>query len=109
MRWSTARWRAQARCRPWPARSSTAGRTRPMKRWLITGCTSGLGRALAQAALARGDAVAATSRRPGLDLSGAIPLQLDVTDPVAVRRRVDEAAAALGGLDVVVNNAGYAL
>ena len=80
-----------------------------MKRWLITGCTSGLGRALAQAALARGDAVAATSRRPGLDLPGAVPLQLDVTDPAAVRHVVDAAAAALGGLDVVVNNAGYAL
>lgn len=84
-----------------------------MKRWLITGCSGGIGRALADAALARGDAVAGTSRGSKLDLAAsdaqAIALQLDVTDPAAVRATVDEAARRLGGLDVVVNNAGYAL
>jgi len=84
-----------------------------MKRWLITGCSSGLGRALALAALGRGDAVAGTSRRAGLDLGAAdgrwVPVQLDLTDPTAIRAVVDRAAEQLGGLDVVVNNAGFAL
>jgi NAD(P)-dependent dehydrogenase (short-subunit alcohol dehydrogenase family) len=84
-----------------------------VKRWLITGCSGGLGRALAFAALARGDAVAGTSRGAGLELGVAavrwIPLQLDVTDPPSVRACVDAAADQLDGLDIVVNNAGFAL
>jgi NAD(P)-dependent dehydrogenase (short-subunit alcohol dehydrogenase family) len=83
--------------------------------WFITGSSRGFGRALALAALAAGDQVAATARRPEQldDLVAqygerVLPLRLDVTDPAAVRAALDEAAARFGGIDVVVNNAGYA-
>ncbi|TQS40474.1 SDR family NAD(P)-dependent oxidoreductase [Cryptosporangium phraense] len=79
--------------------------------WLITGCSSGFGRALTLAALDRGDRVMATARRPS-DL--AFPgdqvrtFPLDVTDPDAPQRAVDATVDAFGRLDVVVNNAGFA-
>ncbi|MGW2095565.1 SDR family NAD(P)-dependent oxidoreductase [Promicromonospora sukumoe] len=83
--------------------------------WFITGSSRGFGRALALAALAAGDQVAATARRPEQldDLVAqygerVLPLRLDVTDADAVRAAVAEAAARFGSLDVVVNNAGYA-
>ena len=83
--------------------------------WFITGSSRGLGRALTVAALRAGHRVAATARRPEqLDNLVArwgdrvVPLRLDVTDPDEVLEVVGEAAARLGGLDVVVNNAGYA-
>jgi NAD(P)-dependent dehydrogenase (short-subunit alcohol dehydrogenase family) len=74
-------------------------------RALVTGGASGIGRAVAELLQARGATVAV------LDLSGGGPdgalfLEADVTDDAAVRAAVDEAAARLGGLDVVVNNAG---
>ena len=82
--------------------------------WLITGCSSGLGRALAAAALMRGDRVIPTARQPeSLDgLMASYPetcraLPLDVTDSAQVNSTVAEGAAAFGKLDVVVNNAGY--
>jgi NAD(P)-dependent dehydrogenase (short-subunit alcohol dehydrogenase family) len=85
-----------------------------MSTWLITGCSTGLGRALAQAALARGDAVAATARDPASiqELVDAHPetalaLALDVTDRAQVTRAVREAHERFGGIDVLVNNAGY--
>ncbi len=87
-----------------------------MKRWLITGVSSGLGEALARAALARGDQVAGTLRDASkLSLfevqapGRAHAFQLDVTDDAAATRTVDAAAQRMGGLDVVVNNAGYCL
>ena len=93
------------------ARGRLAGMART---WLITGTSSGFGRLLTERLLARGDRVAATLRRPGAldDLRGEHGDrlwvgQLDVTDAAAVRRVVDEAWAALGGIDVVVNNAGH--
>ena len=86
------------------------------KTWLITGCSSGLGRALAGRVLARGDRLVASARDPGsvLDLVRAFPdrcrpLALDVTDSARVGQAVDEAAGMFAGLDVVVNNAGYGL
>jgi NAD(P)-dependent dehydrogenase (short-subunit alcohol dehydrogenase family) len=84
------------------------------QRWLITGSSRGLGRALAEAALAAGHRVVATARDPGTltDLAQhhgpAVRLAaLDVTDPEAAARAVALAADDFGGLDVVVNNAGY--
>ncbi len=83
--------------------------------WLVTGASSGFGRAIAEVALERGDAVVATARRPeALDdvVSGApegsvLALGLDVTDPQQISRAVDEVVAGFGRVDVLVNNAGY--
>lgn len=86
------------------------------KTWFITGASRGFGRVWAQAALARGDRVAATAR----DLStlddlaaehpGALqPLTLDVTDRAAAFAAVAAAHERFDRLDVVVNNAGYGL
>jgi NAD(P)-dependent dehydrogenase (short-subunit alcohol dehydrogenase family) len=84
------------------------------QRWLITGSSRGLGRALAEAALAAGHRVVATARDPrGLEdlverYGDAVRLAaLDVTDAEAAERAVALAADSFGGLDVVVNNAGY--
>jgi NAD(P)-dependent dehydrogenase (short-subunit alcohol dehydrogenase family) len=83
--------------------------------WLITGAARGLGRELAVAALEVGDAVVATARRPERlqDLVDRYDdrvrlVEHDVTDPAAAVRAVDTAVEAFGGVDVVVNNAGYA-
>jgi NAD(P)-dependent dehydrogenase (short-subunit alcohol dehydrogenase family) len=86
-----------------------------MPTWLITGCSTGLGRALAEAVLADGtDAVVATARDVAgvRDLADAHPdralaLPLDVTDPTQVRDAVRRAEDRFGGVDVLVNNAGY--
>ncbi|MEV1159242.1 oxidoreductase [Micromonospora chokoriensis] len=83
--------------------------------WLITGCTRGLGRALAEAVLAGGDQLVATARNPSQlnalsDQYGdqVQPIALDVTDPAAARDAVRTAVDGFGRLDVLVNNAGYA-
>ncbi len=85
------------------------------KTWFITGSSRGFGRELVVAALEAGDRVAATARRPEQldDLAAQygdriLPLALDVTDPQRVRAALDQAHAAFGRLDVIVNNAGYA-
>jgi NAD(P)-dependent dehydrogenase (short-subunit alcohol dehydrogenase family) len=84
------------------------------KNWFITGTSKGFGREWAEAALDRGDRVAATARdvgqlQPLADRYGdaILPLQLDVTDREAAFAAVERAAAHLGSLDVLVNNAGY--
>ncbi len=94
----------------------SASITSAPKTWFITGCSSGFGRALAEAVLAAGDSLVATARRPeALDplvggASGrALGLPLDVTDPVQVESALAAAVARFGHLDVVVNNAGYGL
>ncbi|MET9965666.1 oxidoreductase [Streptomyces sp. NPDC006356] len=83
------------------------------KVWLITGATSGFGRALAEAALAEGDVVVGAARRPeGLDdLVAAHPdqveaLRLDVTETGAAQTAVQDVVARHGRIDVLVNNAG---
>jgi len=76
-------------------------------RWLITGGSSGFGRTITEAALARGDAVVVTARDVAtlddLAARGAETAELDVTRPDQVRSVV----AAAGGIDVLVNNAGF--
>jgi NAD(P)-dependent dehydrogenase (short-subunit alcohol dehydrogenase family) len=85
-----------------------------LKTFLITGVSSGLGRAFAAGALAAGHRVIGTVRRvedaerfavvaPGR----AHPLLLDVTDYLAIPEAVARAEAAAGSVDVLVNNAGY--
>jgi NAD(P)-dependent dehydrogenase (short-subunit alcohol dehydrogenase family) len=79
--------------------------------WLITGASSGFGRAIADAALARGDAVVATARNVDAleDLAArerAHPVRLDVTDAEQRDATVAEAVERFGRIDVLVNNAG---
>ncbi|MDX3093190.1 oxidoreductase [Streptomyces sp. ME19-03-3] len=88
--------------------NTTTGRV-----WLITGCSSGFGREIALAALAAGDRVMATARRPETlgDLAQAggdriSTAALDVTDPASVQAAVKAALAVFGRVDVLVNNAG---
>lgn len=85
-------------------------------RVLITGGTSGLGAAMADALLGAGAAVAITGRDPGRAEAaarklgrGAVGIGMDVRDEDRVVDGVEEAIAALGGLDVVVNNAGIGM
>ena len=85
-----------------------------MSRWLITGCSTGIGRAMAVAALGAGHSVAVTARRPETvqDLVDAHPdravgVALDVTDRAQIEVAVATAHQVFGGLDVLVNNAGY--
>ena len=85
-----------------------------MSTWLITGCSTGLGRSLAEAVLARGDQAVVTARDAGRvqDLADAHPdtamaLALDVTDPVQVADVARRAEERFGAVDVLVNNAGY--
>ncbi|MER6274643.1 SDR family oxidoreductase [Streptomyces sp900105755] len=84
--------------------------------WFITGVTSGLGREIAAQLLERGDRVAGTGRNTDAlhEIAATYgdafwPAELDVTDTDAVRTTIDRAAAELGRLDVVVNNAGYGM
>jgi len=85
-----------------------------MTTWLITGCSTGLGRALAQAVLEHGDSVVVTARDvdsvrdiaepyPGT----ALAVALDVTDEAQVAAAVRAAEERFGQVDVLVNNAGY--
>lgn len=84
-----------------------------MTTWLITGCSTGLGRALGEAVIAAGHQVAVTARDVSAvaDLAEGndrvLPVALDVTDPAQVREAVRAVEARFGGVDVLVNNAGY--
>jgi len=85
-----------------------------MTTWLITGCSTGLGRALADAVLARGDNAVVTARDAAKvkDLAESHPetalaLGLDVTDRGQVTAAVEQVQDRFGGVDVLVNNAGY--
>lgn len=85
-----------------------------VRTWLITGASRGFGRHLTEAVLEAGDQVVATARRPE-QLDDLVArhgeriraVALDVTDAAAAARAAKEATTAFGGLDVVVNNAGY--
>jgi len=83
--------------------------------WFITGANKGLGAAIAKEALDRGYRVVATSRNPQkiVEILGSSPnlvtLQLDITDDGQVESAVKAALERFGRIDVLVNNAGYAL
>jgi NADP-dependent 3-hydroxy acid dehydrogenase YdfG len=86
------------------------------KVWFITGASRGFGRVWADAALKRGDKVAATARKLSsiADLkekygANVLTLELDVTNTEQVRTTVAHAHAHFGRLDIVLNNAGYSL
>jgi NAD(P)-dependent dehydrogenase (short-subunit alcohol dehydrogenase family) len=85
-----------------------------MATWLITGCSTGLGRALAQAVLAHGHNAVVTARNVTTlqELASAFPdtalaLPLDVTDRAQISEVVQQARTRFGSIDVLVNNAGY--
>jgi NAD(P)-dependent dehydrogenase (short-subunit alcohol dehydrogenase family) len=83
--------------------------------WLITGAARGIGARIAEAALANGDAVVATSRdaasvqRRFGATEALLPLALDVTDEAQAAQAVEAALARFGRIDVLVNNAGFGL
>ena len=86
------------------------------KVWFITGASRGFGRVWTEAALKRGDKVAATARKLEsiADLrekygENVLPLELDVTKPEQAKAAVEQAYAHFGRLDIVLNNAGYSL
>jgi NAD(P)-dependent dehydrogenase (short-subunit alcohol dehydrogenase family) len=78
--------------------------------WFVTGSTSGFGRALVEAARARGDRVVATARRPealaDLARNDVLALELDVTREDAIEPALDAAIDRFGRIDVLVNSAG---
>jgi NAD(P)-dependent dehydrogenase (short-subunit alcohol dehydrogenase family) len=85
-----------------------------MSTWLITGCSTGLGRALAEAVIAAGHNAVVTARDTAKvsDLADAapqrvLPAALDVTKPEQIAAAVQQAEERFGGIDVLVNNAGY--
>jgi NADP-dependent 3-hydroxy acid dehydrogenase YdfG len=89
---------------------------RNSKVWFITGASRGFGRVWAEAALERGDKVAATARNTDSLAAltkkygdNVLPLELDVTKPGQAATAVAQAQANFGQLDIVLNNAGYSL
>ena len=85
-----------------------------MSTWLITGCSTGLGRALAEAVIAAGHNAVVTARdaQRVADLADGnedhvLALALDVTDTAQVTDAVSQAEERFGDIDVLVNNAGY--
>lgn len=83
------------------------------KVWLITGCSTGFGRSLALAVLAKGENVAVGSRNTNdiQDIiqqfpANALPLKLDVTIPEQIKQAVEQTMQRFQKIDVLVNNAG---
>ena len=98
-----------------PVNANTTPRFAYPRVWFITGASRGIGAHIAEAALAQGDAVVATSRnvdavekRLGAR-DALLPLALDVTDEAQARHAVGAALDRFGRIDVLVNNAGYGL
>src|SRR5262250_4249 len=85
-----------------------------MQVWLVTGSSRGLGRAFTEAALEAGHRVVATARNSEhlVDIARTFgervrTVSLDVTNEAQAKYAVDAAIETFGGLDVLVNNAGY--
>ena len=78
----------------------------------ITGCSTGIGRALACACVNQGDTVIATARRPETlaDIAGErlIPMALDVNDQSAIEAVINDVKERFGRIDLLINNAGFA-
>jgi len=96
--------------------ANAANAVQAEKVWFITGASRGFGRVWAEAALQRGDKVAATARKLEsiADLkekyaTNVLTLAVDVTNPTQVKTAVNAAHAHFGRLDIVLNNAGYSL
>jgi len=90
--------------------------THQQKTWLVTGCSTGFGRAIAQAILASKDKLIATARNPDTikDLVAeypheAIAIALDVTDIDSITTAVHTGLDKFGSIDVLVNNAGFGM
>jgi NADP-dependent 3-hydroxy acid dehydrogenase YdfG len=83
----------------------------PSKIILITGCSTGIGHDLAQRLARANYTVIATARHPARlsDLHVALQLPLDVTDPTSITNATEEVVRRFGRIDVLVNNAGYAV
>ena len=84
------------------------------KTWFVTGAGRGFGAEIAKAAVRSGDRVVATGRKRTALIDGLGPesgklmsVELDVTDAEQARKAVDAALSRFGGIDVLVNNAGY--
>ena len=91
-------------------------KTTGSKVWFITGASRGFGRVWAEAALKRGDKVAATARKVESIAAlkeqygdNVLTLELDVTNAAQAKETVEKAHAHFGRLDIVLNNAGYSL
>lgn len=89
---------------------------RKQKVWLITGASKGMGLEVAKTALLNGDKVIATSRNLqeqieniGDDVQNLLPLKVDITKEDEVKTAIEKGIAKFGGIDVVLNNAGYYL
>ena len=85
-----------------------------MKTWLITGCSTGIGRGIAKAVLAKGDQAVVTARNTDKlkELSEAypdtcLPVSLEMTDRESIRSCVKAATERFGNIDVLINNAGH--
>jgi NAD(P)-dependent dehydrogenase (short-subunit alcohol dehydrogenase family) len=97
--------------------SGTAQKAREARKVLVTGGTSGLGLAMATALAAAGATVALTGRSGAraeeaaaqLPGAGAVGIELDVREETSVTRAVDQAWSRLGGIDMLVNNAGIGM
>ena len=87
------------------------------KVWYVTGASQGLGLSLVKQLLAAGYRVAATSRSAGElqksagvnDPSRFLPLEVDLRSSDAIRQSIEQTVAAFGGVDIIVNNAGYGM
>lgn len=95
---------------------SAAAESPEKKVWLITGSSSGFGRSLAEELIARGERVVATARDPRAleELVARAPervlaLRLDVTKPAEIDAAIAATQQRFGGIDVLVNNAGFSI